>query len=71
MARREGGKGAPGAIRRSVRVRREIKRIGWIHIPQPDGELIQLTVGTVVERQADHVMAHIDDILVTRRVHGL
>jgi len=37
----------------------------------PDGQKVQITVGYIVEMQADHVMGHINDIRLIRQTHHL
>ncbi len=37
----------------------------------PSGEEARLTVGDVVEMQADHLAGHLDDILAVRKAHDL
>jgi len=46
---------------------------GWersVDIREPDGQLIRVSVGFVVEMQANHVLHHIKRILAIRQEHG-
>jgi uncharacterized damage-inducible protein DinB len=42
-----------------------------IFIRWPDGQKAQITVGDIVEMQADHIMVHINDIRLIRQTHNL
>ena len=42
-----------------------------ISIKWPDGQVAQITVGYIVEMQAQHVVHHINDIRMIRQSHGV
>jgi uncharacterized damage-inducible protein DinB len=42
-----------------------------IFIRWPNGQEVQITVGYIVEMQADHVVGHINDIRMIRQAHNL
>jgi len=43
----------------------------YMVIRWPDGQKVQLTVGDIVEMQADHVRGHINDIRLIRQAYNL